>query len=477
MEEAMPDRKTSFPILIVDDSPEVVKRLKIALGFEGFVDVHTCTDPLRAVEAAELVDAALVVLDLKMEGKSGMEILGELRVGRPGTSVIVATAINDLDNAIECMRLGAFDYVPKSAETSRLIASVRHALSIRELREDYAELKSGMLSPGEPLPEAFERIVSGDPRMIALLRYVGTVAKTDKAILVTGESGTGKELVAEAIHRCSGRTGPIVTVNIAGLDDAMFSDALFGHRKGAYTGADSDRDGLVERASGGTLFLDEIGDLPVPSQVKLLRLIEEKRYYQLGADLPKATDAAVVAATNRDLWKECERGAFRKDLYFRLQTHLVELPPLRERKRDIPALAELFVARAAEKFGKKPPRIPHELLLLLEHYDFPGNVRELESLMHDAVGRCEGQILPLEPFRAKIAPKSRDALGLGPLEDLASSVRIALQRLPTLPSLREAQMELIREALARAKGNQGIAASLIGISRTALNRRLKGLDE
>jgi len=277
--------------------------------------------------------------------------------------------------------------------------------------------------------------------------------------------------MAQAVHRLSGRTGPLVSLNIAGLDDTMFSDSLFGHRRGAFTGADTDRGGLIERAEGGTLFLDEIGELSHVSQVKLLRLIEDKRYYPLGADLPKASSAAIITATNRDLRAASVTGAFRLDLFYRLQTHLVQLPPLRERPGDLPLLLAHFVRQSAERLGRGVPAIPEELVLLLESYDFPGNVRELESMVFDAMSGLKGGVLGLDSFRRKILRGTGVKIAADKMVIGAETTRFSSWE--RLPSLKIASEELIREALRRSKGNQGIAADLLGISRTALNKRLK----
>jgi two-component system, NtrC family, nitrogen regulation response regulator GlnG len=361
--------------------------------------------------------------------------------------------------------------VPKTAETGRLASSIRHALSIRELQRDYSALKDTLLAAKRPESPAFADFITTDERMVSVLRYVETIAASPKPILIMGESGTGKELMAQALHRLSGRSGPMVSLNIAGLDDTMFSDSLFGHRRGAFTGADADRGGLIERAEGGTLFLDEIGELSQVSQVKLLRLIEDKRYYPLGADLPKASSATIVTATNRDLRAASVTGSFRLDLFYRLQTHLVQLPPLRERPADLPLLLSHFVRESAERLGRGGPSIPDELVLLLESYDFPGNVRELESMVFDAMSGLKGGVLGLEGFRRKIlrgngvkGPTEKNVVG-------ADATRFSSWE--RLPSLKNASEELIREALRRSKGNQGIAADLLGISRTALNKRLK----
>ncbi|HUW40965.1 MAG TPA: sigma-54 dependent transcriptional regulator [Rectinemataceae bacterium] len=458
------------PILVVDDDPDVLKRMERLLRFEGFPDVILCDDPRSVSLIVSEREISAMVLDLLMPLLPGQRILQETRERHPEIPVIVATAVSDLDSAIECMRNGAFDYVPKTAESGRLVASIRHALSIRELQSDYSALKNTLLSAKRPESPAFAKIVTRDERMLSVLRYVETVAASPKPILVIGESGTGKELVAEAVHILSGRKGKLVSLNIAGLDDTMFSDSLFGHRRGAFTGADADRGGLIERAEGGTLFLDEIGDLSFGSQVKLLRLIDDRRYYPLGSDLPKASNAAVVTATNKNLRGASASGAFRLDLFYRLQTHLVELPPLRERLGDLPLLLEHFARSAAERLERRTaPLVPDELVILLESYDFPGNVRELESMVYDAVSRSKGNTLSLESFRDKIRSTGREQGA----RRVSVDDRTRFSSWERLPTIREASDELIREALRRAKGNQGIAADLLGLSRTALNKRLK----
>jgi DNA-binding NtrC family response regulator len=458
-------------ILVVDDDPDVLKRMDRTLRFEGFRNVVCCADPRRVAGIVDTDDVAVMVLDLLMPGMPGQDVLAETRERHPEIPIIVATAVNDLDSAIECMRHGAFDYVPKTAETGRLASSIRHALSIRELQQDYSALKDTLLAAKRPESPAFDDILTADERMLSVLRYVETIATSPKPILIIGESGTGKELMAQAIHRLSGRTGPLVSLNIAGLDDTMFSDSLFGHRRGAFTGADNDRGGLIERAEGGTLFLDEIGELSQVSQVKLLRLIEDRRYYPLGADLPKASSAAIVTATNRNLRAASSSGTFRLDLFYRLQTHLVQLPPLRERRGDLPLLIAHFARQSAERLGRGIPIISDELVLLLESYDFPGNLRELESMVFDAMSGLKGSVLGLDSFRRKIHRDSNPKVSPETVpQEGTYSLFSAWGRLPTL---KQASEELIREAMRRSKGNQGIAADLLGISRTALNKRLK----
>jgi len=454
-------------VIVVDDDVGVLRRLDRLLRFEGYGEVIMCERADDAWPALRASRPIAMILDLMMPGVDGYATLERMREERPDVPVIVATAIDDLDTVVRCMKAGAFDYVPKTAETSRLLASLEHAAMIGRLLEDNKALRDSLLHDDKSSIGFFEGIVTRDKKMSDIFRYLAAIAKSDKPILICGESGTGKELFASAAHAASGRSGELVTVNIAGLDDAMFSDTLFGHKRGAFTGADTDRLGLIEQAKGGTLFLDEIGDLPQQSQVKLLRLIEQRRYYPLGADMTRSSDALIVAATNRDLERACAAGEFRPDLYFRLETHLIRLPPLRERRDDLPLLVEVFVARAAEKFGKPAPGVPIELYDLLGAYDFPGNVRELESMVHDAVGRADGRMLSLDSFRRRVFKPGARPVAASPV------AKNVFSTLATLPTLREASDALIAEALARSGGNQGVAAGLLGLSRTALNRRIK----
>jgi DNA-binding NtrC family response regulator len=289
-------------------------------------------------------------------------------------------------------------------------------------------------------------------------------------VLITGESGTGKELIAKALHRLSRRPGSLVAVNVAGLDDTMFADSLFGHSRGSFTGADRPRDGLVSSAEHGTLFLDEIGDLPVASQVKLLRLLQDGSYFPLGADKPRRSLARVVVATNCDVAHQVAEGRFRKDLYYRLRTHHLHLPPLRARVEDLPLLINHFVEEAARALAKPVPNVPVALYQLLKTYSFPGNVRELEALIFDAVARHRGAVLSLQSFKDTIFGKPE----LLEQESRSEGVSAPLANwLPDrLPTLEEAEEALIAEALRRADGNQGVAAGILGISRQALNKRL-----
>ena len=307
--------------------------------------------------------------------------------------------------------------------------------------------------------------------MHALFRYVEAVARSPQPVLITGETGTGKELLARAVHRLAAPRGDFVAVNVAGLDDQVFSDTLFGHTRGAFTGADRPREGLITRAEDGTLFLDEIGDLAAISQVKLLRLLQEGTYYPLGADRPRQSRARVVVATNRDVVQDVQAGTFRKDLYYRLRAHHIELPPLRARRDDLALLVNHCLTKAAAALHKPVPTAPLALYQLLHTYAFPGNVRELEAMVFDAVARHQSGSLSLQAFKEAMGAGRTLLTGEpGATPALASPSTWEAEPLPTLKEMEEA---LIAAALRHAAGNQGVAAGLLGVSRQALNKRLR----
>jgi DNA-binding NtrC family response regulator len=380
------------------------------------------------------------------------------------------TATSDLETAIRCMQSGASDYLVKPVEESRLVSSVKRALESRTLRAEVLSLKDRLLADTPHQQDAFAELITQSKAMFAIFRYIEAIAPSPQPVLITGETGTGKELVARAVHRLSARPGELVAVNVAGLDDTMFSDTLFGHTRGAFTGAERPRDGLVTSTADGTLFLDEIGALSVASQVKLLRLLQDGTFYPLGADRPRQSQARIVCATNGDAAQRVSAGTFRKDLYYRVRTHHLHLPPLRTRTGDLPLLVPYFVDKAAGMLGKRAPTVPRALYQLLTTYSFPGNVRELEALVFDAVARHQGTILSLHSFTEAISGTPRLAATAPPEESsLVHTVWFPAQ----LPTLKEVEEALLTEALSRADGNQGVAAVLLGISRQALNKRLR----
>lgn len=458
------------PILLVDDEEQFLFSASIALMSEGVNHVRKCQDSREVMSILSKGDFSVVVLDMLMPGLSGRDLLPLILGEFPELPVTVVTAENKVESAVESMRTGAYDFLLKPVNKTQLVATVRRGIEISELRRENRQLKTRLLSHTLERPEVFSDIVTQDRTMYSIFQYVEAIARTNLPVLITGETGVGKELIAAAIHKLSGRAGKFVPVNVAELDDHLFADTLFGHQKGAYTGADSSRKGLIEQASDGTLFLDEIGDLRMESQVKLLRLLQEGKYYPLGEDIPKASNARTVVSTNRDLQFLRDSESFRKDLYFRLQTHHIHLPPLRERAGDIPLLVSHFINKASKSLGKSIPAPPPELSSLLVKHRFPGNVRELEGMVLDAVSQHKGGALSIQSFQDKINYKSAVSSENG--ESAENVFADELSTLQQLPSLKASEQLMIDEALKRANGNQTIAAKLLGMSRQALHNRL-----
>lgn len=459
------------PILFVDDEQHFLLSIELTMSSQGINNIETCSDSRQVMDLLARRKYSLVVLDINMPYISGTQLLPQIVQRHPETNVIVITAVNDVESAVQCMKEGAFDYVVKPVNDTRIVSVVKRGLELAEMRSENAMLKLSLLRETLDHPEAFKDIVTHSKSMTALFRYIEAIAKTSLPVLITGETGTGKELVAKAIHAVSGRKGELVPVNVAGVDDHLFTDTLFGHRKGAFTGADTERKGLIEKAAEGTLFLDEIGDLSLESQVKLLRLLQDGQYYPLGSDMAKLSNARIIVATHRDIESMQASDTFRQDLYYRLKAHHIPIPPLRDRKADIPYLADHFITRAAETLGKKRPTVPKELYPLLINYPFPGNVRELEGMIFDAVSVHTRGVLSLESIRKKVST-GHAAKRVKPAVDHTMSD--ALLSVPAqFPTMEEAEDFLIEEALKRAEGNQTIAAEMLGLSRRALNNRLR----
>jgi DNA-binding NtrC family response regulator len=447
--------------------------ITFTLNAEGINNLIPCRDSREVMTALAKQDCSVILLDMSMPYISGRELLPAIVRDYPGIPVIIITAISEVETAVECMKSGAFDYLVKPVDDVRLMACIRRAISLSEARHENKVLKDYLLTDKLEHPEVFSGIITRSKAMRSIFQYAEAIARTILPVLITGETGVGKELIAHAVHRLSGRQGEFVAVNVAGVDDHFFSDTLMGHKKGAFTGAERDRKGLVEQASAGTLFLDEIGDLSTESQVKLLRLIEERKYYPVGSDVPKMTDARIVVATHQEIEFMQAQGKFRRDLFFRLRTHHIHLPSLRERREDIPLLVEHFLEKAAQSLGKKKITPPKELFTLLGAYHFPGNIRELEGMVYDAVSRHRSGVLSMESFREKIAPRQNEGrpLSHSPTEPSPAPAEIIFP--DRLPTLKEIEQILIEETLKRAGGNQTIAAQMLGVTRRALNNRLR----
>lgn len=461
MENAYPDQ----PILIVDDDEDVNKAVARTLRANGFSNLLALTDSRKVLPLLGEQEISVALLDISMPNIRGDELLQQVVENYPFIPVIMATATDSIEMVVNCMKKGAIDYISKPLSTARLIASISGALQLRDLRLENCAQRRKTTVRLPKHPEFFRDTITDDPQMLALFRYIEAISSSSQPVLITGETGVGKELAAGAIHRASCRKGQFVAVNVAGLDDEVFADTLFGHIKGAFTGAGGNRDGQIRKASAGTLFLDEIGDLSLKSQVKLLRLLQEKEYLPLGADTAQSTDARIVVATNSNLESLVEQGLFRKDLYFRLYAHHVALPPLKKRLGDLPLLVNAFVLEACQEYNKKINSVSPELFPLLRNYSFPGNIRELKAMVFDAVSRQRGSILGLESFMASTGHHAKKKKG-GFEKDTGDKVVFGSQ----LPSIKEVRIKLVREALIRSQGNISSAARLIGLSRQSLSQ-------
>jgi DNA-binding NtrC family response regulator len=466
------------PILLVDDEEHFLLSAELTLSSNGIKNVETCKDSTIVLNFLKKKKYSLVVLDINMPHLSGLDLLPAIIGKHPDIPVIVITAINDVDSAVFCMKEGASDYVVKPVDDTRLVTSIRRVLELTEVRSENEMLKQSLLRTNIENPEIFNEIITHSANIESIFRYIEAIAKTTLPVLIIGETGTGKELFAQAIHKASERKGELVTVNVAGVDDNLFSDTLFGHKKGAFTGAETERKGLIEKAESGTLFLDEIGDLSIESQVKLLRLLQDGNYYPLGSDVAKLSNTRVIVATNRDIKTMQAENTFRQDLYYRLKSHQIIIPPLRERKNDIPYLIDHFINKAVNQLSKKRPSVPKELYILLSNYHFPGNIRELEGIIFDAISLHKSGILSLELIRRKIADQTDTTNQKTDNFKITYDDEGDLIRFPgRFPTLKETEDSLIEEALKRAEGNQTIAANLLGISRRALNNRLTRAKE
>lgn len=453
-------------LLLVDDEQDLRESLAELFVSSGYRVLQAC-DGIEALEQVrrnrERPD--VIVMDLKMPRVDGMETLQALAdtESTKRIPVVIMTAFGGSEQTIRAMKAGAYDYITKPFDADDILRMVQRAVASRRLVVD-ADL---LPARAESCRGSSVELIGSHPTMRAVFKLIGKVSATDVTVLLTGESGTGKELVAQAIHRHSPRgAGPLVSLNCAAIPDGLLESELFGHERGAFTGAVHCKPGRLEAAEGGTVFLDEIGEVPLALQSKLLRVLQERTLERLGGQGPRHVDFRLIAATNQHLRDLVAAGRFREDLYYRLHVVEIEVPPLRARRSDIPALAEHFLARSRSTGGETPMGFSKEALQALLLHDYPGNVRELEHLIQRAVVLSQGPLITLEELPALAPggagtgtdPRLRELLEL-PLEEATQS----LERM------------LIRRALTRAQGNKAEAARLLGIHRTALYTKLKQL--
>jgi DNA-binding NtrC family response regulator len=443
-------------VLVVDDQADIIEALRLLLKGQGF-DVESAQSPAAALAVLERRDFDAMLLDMNYtrdttSGREGLDLLNELRTLEPDMPVIVMTAWGSIDNAVEAMRRGARDYVEKPWDNARLISVLRTQIELGSAlrRARRLESENKLLRR-----DNFPSMIAEAPRMRPVLELMERVGPSDANVLITGEHGTGKELVAQWLHASSKRASrSFVPVNMGGLSEGVFESELFGHVKGAFTDAKTDRIGRFELADGGTIFLDEIGNISMGSQSKLLRVLQAGEVERVGSSKARKIDARVLSATNIDLGRAVTEGRFREDLLFRLNTIEIHLPPLRERRDDISPLATFFLRRHAARYHKTLTGFDAAAMRMLLDHGWPGNIRELDHAVERAVLMASGATI--RP--ADLALKSGGA-GPGRIEDL---------------TLEEVEKTLIQKALARHDGNVSQAAKALGLSRSALYRRIAG---
>jgi two-component system response regulator AtoC len=452
-------------VLVVDDEENLRHMLQILLRREGYETIGASSVDAALVEI-ERQPFDIIITDLRMPGRGGLELIDEVRKRNLETTVVVMTAYGSKEVAIEAMKRGAYDYLSKPFEADEVVLLLRKAEERERLHRENLTLRKQIRSGGGEPETGLGEMVAKSSRMTELFRTIRKIAEFKTTILVGGESGTGKELVARAIHRLSPRAGaPFIAVNCGAIPGSLLESELFGHRKGAFTDANRDRKGLFEEATGGTLFLDEIGELPLGLQVKLLRVLQEEEIRRLGDTQDVKVDVRVVAATARDLAEEVKRGGFREDLYYRLNVLAVHLPPLRDRREDIPLLVTHFVQRMNARMGLSITGASTEAMRQLIEFDWPGNVRELENTIERAMVLTDGAQIDLEslPERLRRPTGAAPPTIVTPLDDDLSIKRAS----------RRAEEDLIRRALVRTGGNRTRAAELLEISHRALLYKIK----
>ncbi len=448
-------------ILVVEDGRSQREMLRDFLRKEGHV-VGEAENGERAIQHVREGHYDLILLDYRMPGMDGMQVLRTVKGINPEIDIVIVTAEGTIDMAVEAMKAGALDYITKPVEFEELLILVARVAERRTLLKEN-EILRGVFR-GEPFGGkgvTTDRIVYRSEKMSALINMAGRVAVSRATILLQGESGTGKELFARLIHQLSPRSArPIIAVNCGALHENLLESELFGHEKGAFTGATARRIGRFEEADGGTLFLDEIGELSPPVQVKLLRFLQEHEFQRLGGNQTLRTDVRVISATNRDLEQRVKEGAFREDLFYRLNVVMISIPPLRERKEDVPALIDYFRKRYADENGKKISGLSSEAQDVLLKYDYPGNVRELENIIERAVVIAREEVIFTEDL---------------PFRDLPDAMPEARQGEEGLlrGSVEELEKRLIVEAMEKAGDHQSRAADLLGISERMLRYKLK----
>jgi DNA-binding NtrC family response regulator len=441
-------------ILVVEDEAKMRRLLELQLAEEGF-DARTAGDAETGLQLLGKESFDVVVTDFKLPGMSGLEFLHAVKRVNADLPVVIMTAYGTVESAVDAMKAGASDYVLKPFSLAELVLVIRKELATHQLRQENRDLREALGRRYE-----YKNIVARSDKMQAVLALVERVAPTNSTVLIGGESGVGKDLVARAIHEHSQRaSGPFIKINSTAIPETLLESELFGYEKGAFSGASASKPGKFEMANNGTLFLDEIGDVPAATQVKLLRVLQDREFERLGSTKTQKVDVRLVAATNRDLRAALEEGTFREDLYYRLNVVAIDIPPLREHKEDIPALAEFFLQKSARESGKAVQGITSAAMKMLMDFHWPGNIRELQNVLERAVTLSTGSTLDVGDIHIDAPMRRAHA-------DSGSAA------LPEGMTLEQYEEELLREALKRANGNKSQAARALGLSRNALRYRL-----
>lgn len=453
-------------VLIVDDEPAARFGMRRALEKEGYTILEA--DNLAAAErAVETSSPKVVLLDVRLASESGLDYLPAVVSREIPPVVIIVTAHGSERTAVQAIKLGAYDYISKPFDIDELRLLVRNAVETYSLRADNEKLRLELAASG-----TFGQLIGSSPVMERVYSLIEKVAQTDVSVLITGESGTGKELVAKEIHsRSRNASGPYVTLNCAALPAELIESELFGHEKGAFTGAAAARIGKFESANNGTLFLDEIGDMSLSTQAKVLRVVEEKKFQRLGSNETRSSDVRIISATNKPLENEVQNGNFREDLYYRLCVVKIKLAPLRERKSDIPALAGAFCNRFSLAYRSEPLRIPKDVLKVLLEYDWPGNVRELRNCIERAVVFSEKEEITLQALPEEIVSgREVDRAAAATSDDITISHTADFK-----DAKKEFERRYIERSLDQAGGNVTRAAAILGMHRQSLQHKIKEL--
>jgi two-component system response regulator AtoC len=444
-------------VLVVDDEENIRLVLRTFLRKHGY-DVEVAASGEDALASLETFDPDVILTDVRMPRMGGLDLLAALKQRQHPATVIVMSAYGNVDLAIEAMKAGAYDYVSKPFKPDEIVLALRKAEEREALRRENRALKEQIQKENQ-----FESILAKSHEMVAMFKTIAKVADFKTTVLITGESGTGKELVARAIHgRSARKAAPFVAINCGAIPENLLESELFGHRKGAFTDAATDRRGLFEEANGGTLFLDEIGELPVNLQVKLLRVLQEETIRRLGDSKDVRVDVRIIAATHRDLAADVKAGRFREDLFYRIHVLSIHIPPLRDRREDIGLLLDHFIARNNARLGTSIRGVSNDARKLLVEYAWPGNVRELENTIERAMVLAESDVLQATDLPERI----RDALD--PVQMQLASGELSIKKTSSV-----IEQILIRRALVKTKGNRTRAADLLEISHRALLYKIK----